>query len=42
MVRKKLTSDNLYERIITLTIIFLLVFFGITILSYYLLQKDFY
>ncbi len=41
MIRKKLTSDKLFERIITLTIIFLLVFFGVTILSYYLLPKGF-
>lgn len=41
MIREKLTSDKLYERIITLTIIFLLVFFGITILSYYLLPEGF-
>lgn len=41
MIREKLTSDNLYERIITLTIIFFLVFFGITILSYYLLPDGF-
>lgn len=41
MIREKLTSDNLYERIITLTIIFLLVFFGATILSYYLLPEGF-
>jgi hypothetical protein len=33
MIRKKLTSDKLFERIITLTIIFLLVFFGVTILA---------
>ena len=37
MIREKITSDKLFERIITLTIIFLLVFFGVTILSYYLL-----
>ena len=41
MIRKKLTSDKLFERIITLTIIFLLVFFGVTILSYYLLPEGF-
>lgn len=41
MIREKLTSDKLYERIITLTIIFLLVFFGVTILSYYLLPQGF-
>lgn len=41
MIREKLTSDKLYERIITLTIIFFLVFFGITILSYYLLPEGF-
>lgn len=41
MIRKKLTSDNLSERIITLTIIFFLIFFGITILSYYLLPEGF-
>ena len=41
MIRKKLTSDKLFERIITLSIIFLLVFFGVTILSYYLLPEGF-
>ena len=41
MIREKLTSDKLFERIITLTIIFLLVFFGVTILSYYLLPEGF-
>lgn len=41
MIRKKLTSDKLFERIIALTIIFLLVFFGVTILSYYLLPEGF-
>lgn len=41
MIREKLTSDKLYERIIILTIIFFLVFFGITILSYYLLPEGF-
>ena len=41
MIRKKLTSDKLFERISTLTIIFLLVFFGVTILSYYLLPEGF-
>lgn len=41
MIRKKLTSDKLFERIITLTIIFLLLFFGVTILSYYLLPEGF-
>lgn len=40
-IRDKLASDKLYERIITLTIIFFLVFFGITILSYYLLPEGF-
>ena len=39
MIRKKLASDKLFERISTLTIIFLLVFFGVTILSYYLLPE---
>ena len=29
MIREKLTSDKLFERIISLTIMFLLVFFGI-------------
>ena len=41
MIREKLTSDKLFERIITLTIIFFLVFFGVTILSYYLLPEGF-
>lgn len=41
MIREKLTWDNLHERIITLTIIFILVFLGITILSYYLLPEGF-
>ena len=41
MIREKLTSDKLFGRIITLTIIFLLVFFGVTILSYYLLPEGF-
>ena len=41
MIREKLTSDKLFDRIITLTIIFLLVFFGVTILSYYLLPEGF-
>ena len=41
MIREKLTSDKLFESIITLTIIFLLVFFGVTILSYYLLPEGF-
>lgn len=41
MIREKLTSDKLFERIITLTIIFLLVFFGVTILSYYSLPEGF-
>ena len=41
MIREKLTSDKLFERIITLTIIFLLVFFGVTIFSYYLLPEGF-
>ena len=41
MIREKLTSDKLFERIITLTIIFLLVFFGVTILSNYLLPEGF-
>ena len=41
MIREKLTSDKLFEIIITLTIIFLLVFFGVTILSYYLLPEGF-
>ena len=41
MIRKKLTSYKLFESIITLTIIFLLVFFGVTILSYYLLPEGF-
>ena len=41
MIREKLTSDKLFERIITLTIIFLLVFFEVTILSYYLLPEGF-
>ena len=41
MIREKLTSDKLFERIITLTIIFLLVFFGVTILSYYFLPEGF-
>ena len=41
MIREKLTSDKLFERIITLPIIFLLVFFGVTILSYYLLPEWF-
>ena len=41
MIREKLTSDKLFDRIIALTIIFLLVFFGVTILSYYLLPEGF-
>lgn len=41
MIREKLTSDKLYEKIITLTSIFFLAFFGITILSYYLLPEGF-
>lgn len=41
MMREKLTSDKLYEKIITLTSIFFLAFFGIIILSYYLLPEGF-
>lgn len=41
IIRNKLTSDKLYERIIALTIIFVFVFFGVTILSYYLLPEGF-
>lgn len=40
-VRKKLYSDNVWNRIVTLICIFCFVFFGVTIISYYLLPEGF-
>lgn len=40
-IRKKLYSDNVWSRIAMLTCIFCFAFFGVTIISYYLLPKGF-
>lgn len=40
-VRKKLYSDNVWNRIVTLICIFCFLFFGVTIISYYLLPEGF-
>ncbi len=40
-VRKKLYSDNVWSRIAMLICIFCFAFFGVTIISYYLLPKGF-
>lgn len=40
-VRKRLYSDNIWNRIVTLVCIFCFVFFGVTIISYYLLPEGF-
>lgn len=40
-VRKKLYSDNVWNRIVTLICIFCFAFFGVTIISYYLLPTGF-
>lgn len=40
-IRKKLYSDNVWSRIAMLICIFCFVFFGVTIISYYLLPKGF-
>ena len=40
-IRKKLYSDNVWSRIAMLICIFCLAFFGVTIISYYLLPKGF-
>ena len=37
--REKLSSDNLKERIFWASIFFLLLFFGVTVLSFYLLPE---
>lgn len=41
MIRKRLTSAKLLDRIICLTILFLVTFFGITIISYIVLPEGF-
>lgn len=41
MVKRHLTSKDLKERIITLTIVFLISFFSLTIISYFLLPEGF-
>lgn len=40
-IRKKLCSDNVWSRIAMLICIFCFAFFGVTIISYYLLPKGF-
>lgn len=40
-IRKKLYSDNIWSRIAMLICIFCFAFFGVTIISYYLLPKGF-
>ncbi|NLL92445.1 MAG: hypothetical protein GX222_08575 [Ruminococcaceae bacterium] len=39
MIRDKLTSRNLFIRILWLSLIFLITFFGVTVLSYYILPE---
>lgn len=41
MIRDGLTSSNILKRIITLTILSFLLFFGVTLLSYFLLPEGF-
>jgi hypothetical protein len=41
MIRDKLTSQNLFIRILWLVLIFLITFFGVTVLSYYILPEGF-
>lgn len=41
MIRDGLTSSNMVKRIITLTILAFLLFFGVTLLSYFLLPEGF-
>ena len=41
MIREKLTSEKLSKRIIVLSILFIIIFFGVTILSYFILPEGF-
>lgn len=41
MIRNRLTSSKISERIITLTVITFILFFGVTILSYFILPEGF-
>ena len=41
MIREKLTSEKLSKRITVLSILFIIIFFGVTILSYFILPEGF-
>ena len=41
MIRGKLTSKNVYVRILWFAILFLVIFFGATIVSHYILPEGF-
>lgn len=41
MIRNKLTSKNVYIRILWFAVLFLVIFFGATIVSHYILPEGF-
>lgn len=41
MIREKLTSEKVHIRILYLSIIFIIEFFGLTVLSYFILPEGF-
>ncbi len=41
MIRENLTSEKISKRIITLSVLFIVIFFGVTTLSYFLLPEGF-